>query len=188
MNYFNRQQQNSNRSLSDILGNQAAEELAAEFDRVEATPDYSVVVPPGEYLTRVLDSKLEEVGPNRTLTYKIRLQIIDGPCAGRMLFSDIWITSRSLPRAKRALGKLGINNLRDQIQQSLRGKGIRVKVKVVVRKNDKGKEYNEVDLLEAAEPESRSPYAVPDSEIDDAAAAQDATDAFNDNGETEVPF
>jgi hypothetical protein len=59
-----------------------------------------------------------------------------------MFWDDLWLTPAALPLAKRDLGKLGVTSL-EQLERPL-PPGIRARVRVTLRKDDTGAEYNRV--------------------------------------------
>jgi hypothetical protein len=74
--------------------------------------------------------------------YKIEFKVIEGEHIGRHFWHDVWLTPAALPQAKRDLGKIGATDLA-QLEQPL-PRFIRVKAKVVLRRDDDGAEYNRV--------------------------------------------
>ena len=75
-------------------------------------------LPPGIYRFLVAEGRLFNSQSNGTPGYKLVLQGLDGPHAGRRLWHDIWLTPDALARSKYELGELGITDL-DQLEQPL---------------------------------------------------------------------
>ena len=110
-------------------------------------------------------------------------KLLDGDHAGRQFWHDIWLTPAALPMAKRDLGKLSVTSL-DQLEQPLPA-GIRCAVKLALRRDDDGTEYNRVrrfDVVGIDEPE-RDAFAPADESEDieptepDVASEADEPDA-----------
>ncbi len=72
--------------------------------------------------------------------------MLEGDHQGRQFWHDVWLTPAALPMAKRDLGKLGVTAL-EQLERPL-PPGIRCKVKLALRKDDDGTEYNRVKRFE----------------------------------------
>ena len=142
--------------LSDILNNGNGEQLRRQWDDTEAAEDFAPL-PSGEYVARIIGGELFTGRTNATPGYKLTFKVFDGDHAGRQFWHDIWLTPAALPMAKRDLGKLGVTSL-DQLEQPLPA-GIRCAVKLVLRRDDGGTEYNRVrrfDVLDMEEPERDS--------------------------------
>ena len=129
--------------LSDILkGNRDA--LARDWDKTQAAEDFALL-PRGEYVARIVGGELASARTG-TPSYKLTFRVLEGPHAGRQFWHDVWLTPAALPMAKRDLGKLGVKTL-EQLEQPL-PPGIRVKVRLAVRKDDDGSEYNRVNRFD----------------------------------------
>jgi hypothetical protein len=84
---------------------------------------------------------------------------LDGEFAKRKVWHDCWLTEAALPQSKRDLGKLGVTSL-DQLNQPL-PRGIRCKVRVVLRTDDSGTQFNRVRSFEVVgiDPPEANPFA-----------------------------
>jgi hypothetical protein len=72
----------------------------------------------------------------------LAFKIIEGEHVGRQVWHDVWLTPAALAQTKRDLGKLGVTTL-EQLERPL-PPGIRCKVKLNLRRDDDGTEYNRV--------------------------------------------
>jgi hypothetical protein len=131
------------RRLSDIL-NGGGESLRSAWASTAAASDFAPL-PAGTYVARIVAGELA-AAKSGTPGYKLTFKVLEGEHAGRQFWHDVWLTAAALPMAKRDLGKLGITSL-DQLEQPL-PPGIRCKVKLALRRNDDGAEYNRVRSFE----------------------------------------
>ena len=129
----------SRRRLSDILHG-GAESLRARWEQTEAAPEYSPV-PAGTYQALARRGELVNAQTG-TPGYRITFEVIEGDHAGRMLRHDLWLSEAAIPMTKRDLAKLGIASL-EQLEQPM-PQGIRCAVRVVLRRDDDGIEFNRV--------------------------------------------
>ena len=116
-------------------------------------------LPSGEYRCSIASGELFNAKTG-TAGYKLKLVVVEGEHADRVVWHDVWLSEAALPMAKRDLGKLGITSL-EQLEQPL-PEGIIVNAKVALRKNDDGTEYNRVTrfdvvAIESPEPEPFAP-------------------------------
>jgi hypothetical protein len=86
-------------------------------------------------------------------------RVLDGDHAGRRFWHEIWLTEAALAMAKRDLAKLGVESI-EQLDLPL-PLGIRCRVKLVLRTDDDGNEFNRVKLFEVTgiEPPEADPFA-----------------------------
>lgn len=129
------------KKLSDILANGAKDNLAKVWDSTQAAAEFAPL-PAAEYVSHVVAGELFTSKTKGTAGYKLTFRVTEGEYAGRLFWDDIWLTPAALPMAKRDLGKLGVTSL-DQLERPL-PTGIRCHVKLVVRRDDDGSEYNRV--------------------------------------------
>jgi hypothetical protein len=146
------------KKLTDILLNSDREKLDRQWDSTKAADDLRPL-PSGEYRCSIASGELF-TAKKGTLGYKLKLVVLDGEHADRIVWHDVWLSEAALPMAKRDLGKLGITSL-EQLERPL-PEGIVVAAKVALRKNDDGTEYNRVNRLdvvgiETPEPEPFAP-------------------------------
>ena len=139
--------------LTAILGNDGNHRLHQAWDKTEAAGDFAPL-PSGEYVARIINGELTTSRRNTTPGYKLTFRVLEGEYAGRQIWHDIWLTEAALPMSKRDLAKLCVTSL-DQLDQPL-PPGIRCKVKLALRKEDDGAEFNRVrrfDVIGIDEPE-----------------------------------
>jgi len=139
--------------LSDILANRDGEQLRRAWKTTEAADDFAPL-PRGEYVAHIIACELFNSRDKGTPGFKLTFKVIDGDHAGRQFWHDIWLTPAALPMAKRDLGKLGVTDL-EQLERSLPSH-MRCSVKLALRRDDDGTEYNRVrrfDVLGIDEPE-----------------------------------
>jgi hypothetical protein len=143
--------------LSDILSQSGKERIARVWDETKPADELRPL-PAGTYRCCVLSGELSKAKTG-TVGYKITLEVLDGEHADRRLWHDIWLSEAALPLAKRDLLKLGIERL-EQLDRPL-PKGIFLSVRLALRRNDDGSEYNRVtgfDVI-AVEPPEPDPFA-----------------------------
>ena len=169
------------KSLSDILHGNDREKLAEAWEKTEAAEDFAPL-PGGVYIARIIGGELANARSG-TPGYKLTFRVLEGEHEGRQFWSDIWLTEAALPMAKRDLGKLGVTSL-DQLDSPL-PPGIRVKAKVVLRKDDDGTEHNRLRSLEVLGIDKPEPNAFAP---DDATPTNgDAEATTGPKTETEAP-
>ncbi|MFO0809700.1 MAG: hypothetical protein U0746_13835 [Gemmataceae bacterium] len=84
--------------------------------------------------------------------------------AGRKVWHDVWLTEAAVKLAKRDLAKLGITDPA-QLEQPL-PEGIKVRLRVGMRRSDDGREFNDVsrfDVIAVESPEEPFALALPDT-------------------------
>ena len=166
--------------LTDILRDGDADSLRRQWNETEAADEFGEVLPGGEYVAHIIAGELTASRSKETPGYKLTFRVCDGKYDGRKFWHDIWLTPAALPMAKRDLGKLGIADL-EQLEQPL-PPGIRCSVKLALRRDDDGTDYNRVRrfvVLGIDEPE-RDAFAPDDSNIE-AENAED-TEPAKSNG------
>jgi hypothetical protein len=146
------------KSLTDILREGDRENLSRAWGQTEAAEDFAPL-PAGEYVARVLTGELFKSQAKGTPGYKLTFRVLEGEHAGRQFWDDVWLTPAALPMAKRDLAKLGVTAL-DQLEKPL-PPGIRCKVKLVLRRDDDGTEYNRVKTFAVVgiDPPDADPFA-----------------------------
>ena len=150
------------RFLSDILQQGDRESLSRTWNETEAAEDFAPL-PGGEYIARIITGELFTSKTKNTAGYKLTFRVLEGDHEGRQFWHDVWLTPAALPMAKRDLGKLGVASL-EQLEKPL-PPGIRCRVKLALRKDDDGTEYNRVRAFEVIgidEPEE-DPFAPADT-------------------------
>jgi hypothetical protein len=158
--------------LSDILNEGDDNRLRQAWGETEAAEDFAPL-PGGDYVARIIAGELCNSHSKSTPGYKLTFKVIEGEYTGRQFWYDIWLTPAALPMAKRDLGKLGVTSL-EQLDNPLPS-GMRCAVKLVLRKDDDGSEYNKVrrfDVIRIDEPEPDA-FAPAESETSDAVADGD---------------
>lgn len=164
------------KSLSDILHGNDRERIQNAWADTAAAEDFAPL-PAGQYVARVESGELSTSKTKGTPGYKLGFRVLEGDHAGCRFWHDVWLTEAALPMAKRDLGKLGINRL-EQLENPL-PPGIRCKVKLALRKDDDGTEYNRVRSFEVIgiDPPEVDPFAPPAGSHGDQ-GAPDAAVAF----------
>lgn len=125
--------------LTDIL-NGGADSLRNQWEKTEVAGDFAPL-PRGAYTARVLSGELFNA-KSGTPGYKLVFRVLEGEHTGRQFWHDLWLTPAALPMSKRDLGKLGVTSI-EQLEQPLPA-GIRCTVRLALRRNDDGTEYNRV--------------------------------------------
>ena len=130
-------------------------------------------MPAGTYTARVLAGELN-TSKSGTPGYKLTFRVLEGEHTGRQFWHDVWLTPAALPMAKRDLAKLGVTDI-DQLEQPL-PPGIRCTIKLALRRDDDGTDYNRVRGFEVIG-------------IDDDPTADDDFAPMDDDGdESEAPI
>lgn len=129
------------KSLSDILRNGERENLSRVWGETEAAEDFAPL-PSGEYVARIIGGELFTSKTKGTAGYKLAFRVLEGDHQGRQFWHDVWLTPAALPMAKRDLAKLGVTAL-EQLERPL-PPVIRCKVKLALRRDDDGTEYNRI--------------------------------------------
>ncbi len=132
------------KSLSDILHNGERESISQAWGETQAAEDFAPL-PPGEYVARIVGEELSASKSKGTPSYKLTFGVFEGDYAGRRFWHDVFLTPAALPMAKRDLGKLGVTAL-EQLERPL-PPGIRCRVKLALRKDDDGNEYNKLKMF-----------------------------------------
>ena len=154
------------KKLSDLLTDNDRKRLAKAWDTTQAATDFGTL-PAGEYVAHVVDGAFM-TAKTGTPGYKLTFRVLEGEYAGRRVWHDLWLTEAAMPMAKRDLAKLGVTSL-DQLDKPL-PRGIRCRVRLALRRDDDGREHNQVRSFEVIgidQPE-QSPFA-PADEKEDAA-------------------
>lgn len=141
------------KSLCDILHQGDRESLSQAWGETPAAEDFAPL-PPGEYVARIVGGELFTSRTKGTAGYKLAFRVLEGDHQDRQFWHDVWLTPAALPMAKRDLAKLGVTAL-EQLERPL-PPGIRCRVKLALRRDDDGTEYNRVrsfDVLGVDEPE-----------------------------------
>ena len=153
------------KKLADILLNSDREKLGRIWDSTKAADDLKPL-PSGEYRCSIASGELFNA-KSGTPGYKLKLVVVEGEHADRVVWHDVWLSEAALPMAKRDLGKLGVTSL-EQLERPL-PEGIIVNAKVALRKNDDGTEYNRVtrfDVVAHRAARARAVRAIADGTLD----------------------
>ena len=178
------------KSLSDILHNGAGNNIRDLWDKTQAAGELTTL-PAGTYIAHVVSGELGTSKTKGTAGIKFGFKICEGDHTGRMFWHDCWLTPDALPMTKRDLAKLGITSL-EQMERPL-PPGIRCKVKLTIRKDDDGTEYNRVKTFEVVgiDTPAADPFA-PAREQSEGAAAEPPpgtpADTSFEVAELEKPF
>ena len=133
------------KSLSDILREGDRQNLSRAWGETQAAEDFAPL-PPGEYVARITGGDLFTSKTKGTAGYKLCFRVLEGDHQGRQFWHDTWLTAAALPMAKRDLAKLGVTAI-EQLERPL-PPGIRCRVKLVLRRDDDGTEYNRIRSFE----------------------------------------
>ncbi|MBI5863434.1 MAG: hypothetical protein HZB38_02760 [Planctomycetes bacterium] len=157
------------RRLSDIL-NGGTDSLRTQWNSTTAADDFKPL-PTGLYVARVVSGELFTSRTNHTPGYKLTFRVLEGEHAGRQFWHDCWLSPAALPMSRRDLGKLGVTSV-DQLETPL-PTGIRCTVKLALRRDDDGTEYNRVRSFDVTgiDEAERDPFAPTDDPIAPSAAA-----------------
>ena len=136
---------NERKKLADILRlNTERENLEKAWDKTEAAGDFAATTVGRVHLPRPVRRTVQrQEGHSRLQTHP---EVTKGDHEGRRVWHDLWLTPTALPMSKRDLAKLGVKHL-DQLEQPL-PQGILVKLKLSLRKDDDGNDYNCVRSFE----------------------------------------
>jgi hypothetical protein len=147
------------KKLIDILWTDGmnAEKLADAWGKTEAAAEFAPL-PKGEYDAVIVQGELFE-SRNCKPGYKLTFEVSGGEYAGRRFWHDLFLTPAALPYTKRDLTKLGITGP-GQLEQPLPAR-FRCRVKLALRKNDDGTEYNRVVCFEVVGVEEVERFAPP---------------------------
>ncbi len=173
---------NNRPKLSDLL----KQNLRDAWHNTDAASDLDPL-PRGEYVATVERGELFEARTTGTPGYKLTFIVCEGDHAGRKVWHDVWLTEAAIKLAKRDLGKLGVTDLA-QLEQPL-PEGIKVRLRVALRRGDDGREFNDVtrfDVISVEPPEEPFAPATPDDKGDaweaDAAPPVNRMGAASANG------
>ncbi|MGO8691872.1 MAG: DUF669 domain-containing protein [Thermoguttaceae bacterium] len=169
------------KSLSDILRNGERESLSRAWGETQAAEDFAPL-PSGEYVARIVGAELFTSKTKGTAGYKLGFRVLEGDHQGRQFWHDVWLTPAALPMAKRDLAKLGVTAL-EQLERPL-PPGIRCRVKLALRKDDEGSEYNRVKtfLVEGIDPPEVDAFAPADGAPSGSGPARQSQDADGSAG------
>lgn len=168
--------------LSDILHDSDRKSIADAWNTTVAAADFAPL-PPGPYEVVAVCGELF-TAKSGTAGYKLTFEVSYGDFKGRKIWHDIWLTPAALPLAKRDLLKIGITSL-DQLERPLPAR-FQCKVKLALRKNDDGIEYNRVVSFECVGVEKSDPFAPPTEGAEGSAPVVDA-DAGDGHGDAWEP-
>ena len=146
------------KSLSDILRAGDREKLASAWNATQAAEDFKPL-PQGDYIATIEAGELFTSKAKGTGGYKLAFRVVEGEHTGRRFWHDLWLTEAALSMAKRDLEKIGVASL-DQLERPL-PQGIVCAVKLVLRQDDDGTEYNRVKRFDVLriEPPTPDPFA-----------------------------
>jgi hypothetical protein len=140
-------------------------------------------LPSGSYRCLLSDGRLAQAATG-SRSYKVTFTVLDGQYTNRKIWADLWLTSRALAMTKRDLAKLQITRP-EQLNEPPRP-GIIAEVRVALRTEDDGRQFNKVNgftiVEEAPAPSVFSPD--PDEEAD----TTEGDNPVTDDDDSEVPF
>ncbi len=140
------------RSLFDAIANTPAptqsrpteDDSLAWFDTVEAA-DERTPLPRGAYEVVATVGKLTE-SQSGTRGYRLEFRVLTGDHAGRKLWHTCWLTRKAAPFSMRDLSKFGINT-ELKLKSPFPADRYVCRLAVVVRREDDGRERNEVTSI-----------------------------------------
>lgn len=152
--------------LSDILHGERCEDLYQTWSQTDVAAEFAPL-PGGTYEAHIASGEPFN-SKQGTPGYRLSFKVCDGPHAGRMFWSELWLTPAALPMTKRDLLKIGIDTP-DKMDRPL-PQGIRCKCKVTLRRDDDGNEWNVLkrfDVIGIDKPEA-DPFAPTDDALAEA--------------------
>lgn len=155
------------KKLTDILHGSERDAIASAWQTTEAAEEFAPL-PAGDYIAHVTSGELITSKSNHTPGYKLTFRVIEGEHEGRHFWTDCWLTEAAIAMSKRDLGKLGVTDIA-QLETPL-PLGIRVRAKLVLRRDEDRTEYNRVrsfEVLGIDKPE-KDPFAPKDEPTDEA--------------------
>lgn len=146
------------KSLSEILLQGDREKLATAWQSTKAAEDFKPL-PAGDYVATIEAGELFTSKTKGTGGYKLAFRVVEGEHTGRRFWHDVWLTEAAVSLAKRDLAKIGVTSL-DQLERPL-PQGIVCAVKLVLRQDDDGSDYNRVKRFDVLriEPPTPDPFA-----------------------------
>jgi hypothetical protein len=168
------------KKLADILLNSERDKIGRLWDSTPAADELKPI-PNGEYKCRIVDGTLF-ASKSGTPGFKLSFEIAEGAYSGRRLWWDCWLSEAALSMAKRDLAKIGVVRL-EQLERPI-PEGLVATVKVALRRDDAGEEFNrvarfEIIGIERPEPE---PFAPPsDDEFEASTTGDDESLHCNQN-------
>jgi hypothetical protein len=146
MDAFDNENRNSNdrpNSNDKII----AEGGLQAFDAAQPAPEFAPL-PPGVYVARVVRGEVCQTKAG-TDAYRIRFEVIEGPHAGRTVIRTWTFSERALPYTKRDLGLFGLTTTAQLLAPFPPvGKEFRVRLVVVLQRDNSGVERNDVKKLD----------------------------------------
>ncbi len=172
--------------LDQILGGDGGD-FNNLWDATEPADEWGPL-PAGTYRAVIVNGELSTSKVKLTPSYKLTLEVLTPVAhAGRKLWHDLWLTPKALSKTKRDLAKLRIHR-REQLEQSP-PIGMIVEIKVALRTQDDGAEFNKVLSFKVVS--EGTPLGVLDSDPDEDDAEGDSRDAsgfdWSDGQQKEKP-
>jgi hypothetical protein len=147
------------KKLSDLFAG-GAEKAANTWAKTAPAAEFAPL-PKGEYDATIVRGELS-TSRKGTPGYKLTFEVAGGEHAGKRFWHDVWLTPAALPLAKRDLLKLGITEFK-QLEQALSAR-FRCRVKLVLRRDDGGAEWNRVDHFEVLDAQKIERFDEPEGE------------------------
>jgi len=143
------------------LGFKAAlggDEMARAWADTAAAGDRTPI-PAGLYRMRVREGRLSESRNKGTPSFKLTLEVLDGDHAGRLLWSDLWLTPKGVALTKRDLAKLGVQlppvwTEALAMLRTVKLAASLLQAHVILKRSDEGTEWNELRAFEVVGVES----------------------------------
>lgn len=129
--------------------------LQSLWNDTQAADEFSAL-PAGTYKCRLIAGQLSKASTG-TPCFRLTFEALEGEYAGRRIWHSVWLTEAALPLAKRDLAKIGIATLA-QLEQPI-PQGLICELRVVLRVDNDGIEYNRVRALAVTGTEAPDPFA-----------------------------
>lgn len=148
--------------LTALVNRNTPGDQLGKFDTTEAAAEYAPL-PRGVYEATVETGGLT-VSPNKKTGYQLTFRVTAGEHSGRQLRKTYWLTDAAMTYSKRDLAKFGLTT-EAKLKAPFDGGRHVVKLDVVLKTDDDGRQWNEVKavtVVRVQEPEP-NPFPPPTS-------------------------
>jgi len=153
-------------NYNDAFSPNSTQQGLSGFDAAQPAPAYSPL-PAGIYIARVIRGEVTQTKAGHD-AYRMTLEVIDGPHAGKTLIKTWAFTAKALPYTKRDLAAFGLtmsNQLLSPFPEP--GREYFVRLVVALQRLDDGRELNDIkrcEVLRVVEPPLAQFIVTPKSE------------------------